>query len=168
MEKHRPKAEEQRLVEVCEYDSTPETLKHSRRVADLMNTMFNDAISRSQRHDHSKMVPPEKEYFDVATPRLANIVYGSEEYKQSLRDLKPGLDHHYWENRHHPEHFKNGVDDMNLVDIMEMLADWKAASERSKSDGTRFDPANLAERFGLSEQLVKLMQNTVQDFGWRN
>ena len=150
---------------MCEYDSTPDTLEHSRRVGDLMLTMFVDAISRSQRHDHSKMVLPEKEYFDRATSRLKDLVYGSDEYKASLDEIRPGIQHHYENNRHHPEYFLNGVDDMNLVDVMEMLADWKAASERTSQTIT-FDVRRNIERFGLSEQLVKILENTLADFGW--
>jgi hypothetical protein len=42
-----------------------------------------------------------------------------------------GLKHHYSHNRHHPEFFgEDGVDGMTLVDLIEMLADWKAATER--------------------------------------
>jgi len=44
--------------------------------------------------------------------------------------MKPALEHHYALYRHHPEHFQNGIDDMNLIDLVEMFADWKASSER--------------------------------------
>jgi len=46
--------------------------------------------------------------------------------------MKPAIEHHYKNNRHHPEHFNNGIDEMNLVDLIELLCDWKAASERNK------------------------------------
>jgi hypothetical protein len=37
--------------------------------------------------------------------------------------MAPALKHHYENNRHHPEHFKNNIDDMNLIDLIEMLCD---------------------------------------------
>ena len=36
------------------------------------------------------------------TDNLANIEYGSDEYKAELEALKPALDHHYAVNSHHP------------------------------------------------------------------
>ena len=61
---------------------------------------------------------------------LQNSEYGSNEHKEALDIIKPAIDHHYKENRHHPEHFEDGISGMNLVDICEMISDWKAASDR--------------------------------------
>ena len=47
--------------------------------------------------------------------------------------FKPAIDHHYANNRHHPEHWPNGINDMTLMDLIEMLADWKAATARNKN-----------------------------------
>lgn len=33
------------------------------------------------------------------------------------------LDHHYQNNDHHPEHFELGINGMNLLQLLEMLAD---------------------------------------------
>ena len=44
----------------------------------------------------------EKELFDKWTPILKTLEYGSEEYKDSLKNLKVALDHHYENNSHHP------------------------------------------------------------------
>jgi hypothetical protein len=53
-----------------------------------------------------------------------------------------GLKHHYAHNRHHPEFFgEDGVDGMSLVDVIEMLADWKAATEHH-------DDGDLAKSLG--------------------
>jgi Family of unknown function (DUF5662) len=51
--------------------------------------------------------------------------------------MKPALGHHYAANRHYLEHFANGVNDVTLVDLVEMLADWKAATERSDTGDLR-------------------------------
>ena len=88
--------------------------------------------------------------------------YGSEEYKESLAGLKPALDHHYAHSRHHPEHFSKGINDMNLVDIMEMLCDWKAAGERQR-DGNLLKSIELnAQRFGYDDQLKQIFINTAK------
>jgi hypothetical protein len=91
--------------------------------------MINELSKRAVNHDKSKLESPEKEIFEEYTPKLKGTTYGSEEYKEFLKEMKPALDHHYANNRHHPEHFKNGVNDMNLFDLLEMAADWLAAGK---------------------------------------
>ena len=80
--------------------------------------------------------------------------------------MKIALDHHYANNSHHPEHYPNGVDGMNLFDLLEMLLDWKAATERH-ADG---DIAKSLEinrgRFKLSDQTVAVLDNTIRFLGW--
>jgi hypothetical protein len=56
------------------------------------------------------------------------------------------------------------VNDMNLLDVVEMLCDWKAASMRH-NDGNIHKSIELnADRFRLSPQLVKILENTVALF----
>ena len=100
------------------------------------------------------------ELFTEYTSKLADVTYDSDEYKEYLGKLKPALDHHYANNRHHPEHHKNGIDDMNLIDIVEMICDWKAASERHNDGNIRKSIEINANRFGISPQMVKIMENT--------
>ena len=76
--------------------------------------------------------------------------------------MGPALAHHYANNRHHPEHHKNGVDDMTLIDVLEMLIDWKAASERHNDGNILKSIEKNADRFGLSPQLVKILENTAK------
>ena len=60
------------------------------------------------------------------------MVYESDEYKQVLKEIEEAVQHHYQVNRHHPEHFENGINGMNLIDLIEMVCDWVAASQRVK------------------------------------
>ncbi|MBQ7845480.1 MAG: hypothetical protein IJ392_04940 [Clostridia bacterium] len=88
--------------------------------------------------------------------------YGSDEYKESLKALKPALDHHYANSRHHPEHFARGILDMNLVDIVEMVCDWKAASERQKDGNLLKSIEQNAQRFGYDDQVKQILINTAK------
>lgn len=97
------------------------------------------------------------------TPKLKGSDYGSEEYKGFLREMKPALDHHYANNRHHPEHFEHGVGGMNLIDVLEMLLDWKAATLRHGTGDIEASPAINKKRFGISDQLASILLNTVRD-----
>lgn len=151
---------------MTEYDSTADTLKHSRRVGELMGELIKELVDRSTRHDLSKTEAPEKAIFDEFTPRLKTSTYGSEEYKGFLDAMGEGLEHHYAHNRHHPEHFDNGVNDMTLVDLVEMLADWKAATERHE-DGDLAKSLDIQkDRFEITDQLAQILHNTARSFGW--
>lgn len=75
--------------------------------------------------------------------------------------LKPAIDIHYKNNRHHPEHFANGIKDMTLLDLLEMLCDWKASSERH-ADGNIYRSIEINQsRFGYSDELKDILKNTV-------
>lgn len=148
------------------YDSRPETLVHSQRVGELMIEVVKEALDRSTCHDRSKTEAPEVEVFDEFTPKLKTSTYGSDEYKGFLEAMGEGLQHHYATNRHHPEHFENGVEGMTLVDLIEMLADWKAATERHANGDLATSLAIQQGRFGLSNQLYGILRNTAEHFGW--
>lgn len=100
-----------------DYDSRPETQEHIDRVRWFMQRVLNNLAERMSVHDASKLVEPELAAFDIATPKLAGLEYGSEEYKQSLRDLGPALEHHYAENDHHPEHGSPGIEWSRVTDF---------------------------------------------------
>lgn len=148
------------------YDSTADTLRHSLRVGELMGRIITELVARSTKHDISKTRPPELEIFNEFTPKLKGSTYGSDEYKGFLEAMGAGLAHHYANNRHHPEHFENGVDGMTLVDVIEMLADWRAATERHDDGNLGKSLRIQKERFGLSEQLFNILWNTAAVFRW--
>lgn len=137
-----------------------DTFRHIERVRNLLNACVVDLLKRAEKHDQTKLETPEVEAFTEYTPKLAGCTYGSDEYRGYLAAIKPALDHHYAHNRHHPEHHKNGVNDMNLLDVLEMLCDWKASSERHNDGNIRKSIEINANRFGLSPQMVAILENT--------
>jgi hypothetical protein len=147
-------------------DSTVATLRHSRRVDELLLELMWEIGLRVTHHDESKLEDPEKAIFDEFTPKLRDTTYGSDEYKGYLKEMGVALQHHYANNRHHPEHFENGVDGMTLVDLVEMLADWKAATERHADGDLARSLEIQKERFGLTHQLVSILRNTAVEAGW--
>lgn len=148
------------------YDSTADTLKHSLRVGELMAQAISELVERSVKHDISKTEEPELSLFNEYTPKLKHSTYGSDEYRSFLEGLRPALDHHYDHNRHHPEHFESGIEGMTLVDLIEMLADWKAATERHDDGSLARSLTIQADRFNISEQLNRILANTAKHFGW--
>jgi hypothetical protein len=140
------------------------TMRHIERVRNLLNTFVVELMHRGELHDQSKLEQPEVAYFAEWTPKLATVTYGSPEYESYREKLAPALEHHYARNRHHPEHFKGGVDDMNLLDLVEMICDWKASSERHNDGNIRKSIELNAKRFALSPQMVRILENTADLF----
>lgn len=146
------------------YDSAPETRKHIKRVGLLLCQMILKLLDRIDNHDSSKLQYPDKEIFDIYTPQLQNSIYGSEEYKSFLKEMKPALDNHYATSPHHPEYYREGINGMDLIDILEMFCDWKAASERHiKGDILESIKINK-ERFHISDQLEQILINTAKRY----
>ena len=149
---------------MAEYDSTKDTMDHKNKVKDFMNRCIDDLVYRAENHDNSKLESPEKEYFDEFTPKLKDTTYGSKDYQKCLDGLKVALDHHYEVNSHHPEHYENGVNGMTLVDLLELICDWKASSMRHEDGDINKSIEINKDRFKLSDQLVDILKNTVKEY----
>jgi len=128
--------------------------------------MMFELLCRSEDHDASKLQSPEKELFDKFTPLLRDTTYGSDEYKRYLKEMGAALQHHYEVNSHHPEHYANGIYGMSLLDVMEMLADWKAAGMRHADGDIRESLSINRGRFDIDDQLFSILENTVKELGW--
>jgi hypothetical protein len=126
-----------------------------------MGNVIKDLQQRQMEHDQSKLVSPEVEIFDEYTPKLKNSTYGSEEYKSFLAGMKPALEHHYAKNNHHPEHYADGIKGMSLLDLIEMICDWKAATLRHNDGDIRKSIEINQKRFGYSDELKQIFLNTL-------
>lgn len=164
------------------YDSRPDTEAHIARVDELLWEVMANIKTRGDVHDQSKLESPEKPSFDAAAS-LREVEYGSPEYDAAKRELGLALVHHYKHNSHHPEHYDPtfdvsdgprefdvsdgvAVSRMSLLDIIEMLVDWKAATERMK-DGDIVKSITInQERFGMTDQLTSILRNTAREMGW--
>lgn len=139
-----------------------ETQKHIEQVRRYIRFMIDKLDMRGVKHDASKLESPEVEIFAEYTPKLNEVTFGSEEYYTRLTAMKPALDHHYAANRHHPEHFVNGINDMTLVDILEMFCDWKASTLRHNDGNLLKSIETNAERFDMDGQLKQILINTAR------
>jgi hypothetical protein len=156
------------LTEELEFEN--ETRKHQQEVSRLLIQFSQLLLTRAMYHDESKLEHPERESFIQATAILKGLTYGSEEYKESLKKLGPALEHHYLTNKHHPEFndlngfslqtLNDPIRSMDLVDMVEMLCDWIAATKRH-TDGNIGRSITINEkRFGINEQLSQVFRNT--------
>lgn len=186
------------------FDSTKETMDHIQTVQVFLGEISANIFNRSIGHDLSKLKEPEKSIYDVFTPRLRGMTYGSDEYKSCLAEMGVALQHHYQNNSHHPEHYpvparpdidklealirhtegidpdnvalpwmrdhlaemKSQINGMSLLDVIEMLADWKAAGMRH-ADGDMVASLEInKKRFVISHQLFEILKNTCAEMGW--
>jgi len=137
------------------------TMVHINNVITLMIDIVKKLMDRALVHDKSKILDPELAIFAEYTDKLAKCTYGSEEYKQYLEEMKPALDHHYAYNRHHPEFHTDGIGGMNLLDLIEMLCDWKAATLRHNDGDIKRSIEINSKRFNIDFQLKNILLNTV-------
>lgn len=149
------------------FDSRPGTEEHIARVALLLGIFGGHLAARAEVHDNSKLEEPEKSAFDTVIPKLKDLAYGSEEYRAALRQMKPALEHHYAHNSHHPEHYKEGIAGMSLLDVVEMLCDWKAAAERMANGGDIAKSILINQsRFHIPLVMCQIFVNTAIELGW--
>lgn len=149
-------------------DSTQDTQEHINKVQVRIAEVTSELYQRAAFHDRSKLEEPEKSAYDALMEFKSShdMTYGSPEYAEGLKILGSALDHHYAYNSHHPQHYPNGIDGMSLLDVIEMLADWKAAGERYKDGNIMQSLAHNRARFGISDQLFAILENTVKELEW--
>lgn len=151
---------------ITSYDSRDDTIEHIGKVIARMSDVIGGLQQRALVHDQSKLRSPEKDLFDIGTPKLWGTTYGSLEYKNNAEEISSALVHHYETNTHHPEHYENGINGMSLLDIVEMFCDWRAAVEKHK-DGNFEESLRInKERFQMSDQLAQIFENTRRELGW--
>jgi len=151
------------------YDESKfKTLRHIETVRNFLNIFLKEIINRQELHDQTKLQEPEVSIFDIYTAKLRNCEYNSLEYKEYLKEMKVALDHHYSNNRHHPEHFDNGINGMNLVDIIEMFCDWYAATLRHNTGDIIKSIDSNRDRFNMDDQICNIFKNTVELFQSKN
>ena len=138
---------------------------HIKDVQFYMAQIIHYLTTAARIHDSSKYSPQEIGLV-IKKAQLDAIPYMSEEYKAALANVQDGLQHHYQMNPHHPEFWTNGVEDMSMLNLLELLADWKAASDATVGGSLDNSIEKNTERFNLSPEMVRLLTNTARDLGW--
>lgn len=143
-------------------ESKFKTLRHMETVRNYLNACVWELLYRGERHDQSKLESPEVEVFEEFTPKLKDVEYNSPEYKAMTTLMGPAIEHHKLNNRHHPEFFTDGIKGMTLIDLIEMLFDWKASTLRGKDGNIMRSLEIQQERFGYSDELKQIFKNTIK------
>ena len=137
---------------------------HIRGVQTWMRHVIMLWTNRMVTHDQSKYSSPELPLIHQKA-RLDSIPLNTPDYYDALSQIKSAVQAHYECNTHHPEHYANGVLDMSLLDLMEMICDWRVAAEMNGTDLTvSFE--KCVERFCISQELRTVLMNTYREMGW--
>ena len=115
---------------------------------------------RASVHDGSKLDDEQLDRYIARHQEIHPLPYVSPERDEVEAKYEDLIEAHHNEYRHHPEHFEHGIDDMNLVDVIEMLCDWAAAG----ADIEKSLKLN-SKKYCISPQLMTLLKNTIKDFG---
>lgn len=103
------------------------TLRHRELVRLALRRVAVQLEQRGLLHDLSKWSEDELSGF-VRINRVAREhAYGSEEYRASMRREEETIRLHYSRNSHHPE-YHDDIRQMGVLDLLEMVCDWWAAS----------------------------------------
>lgn len=125
--------------------------KHREAVREIMLRLGRVIARRSWDHDTSKLEPDELPAYEKYVP-LLEAAATAEEFGRLMAEFKPTRDLHKSRNRHHVEFHKNGAEDMDLVDLVEMFAD--AVS------GTRGTVEERIAKLDIPEVLIQILYNT--------
>lgn len=142
-----------------------DTDEHIDNVQNQMIKAIKNLIDRAASHDVSKYSDAEAHIYAKVTPMFKGVPYGTPEHKAVSDLLGPAWEHHQKENDHHTGHHKNGINDMNLMSIIEMLCDWKAASLRDPNQDFKKSCSMNCDKYGANEQLKNIILNTAKELG---
>ena len=128
-------------------------LKHKEKVKRRLLFLSEELKNRAESHDNSKLKDPEIKYH-----------YNTPEYFDKMKRWQKFFNHHYENNRHHPNHFMNGVLDMTLTDICEYLVDIISYYDEMHVNDAIDTVEKQQGRFGLDSQLAQILTNTLIEY----
>ena len=141
------------------------TMRHIRTIQGYMTLIGTEWVERTRRHDESKLDDIELYGYVGIAEATKGLTAGSQEYLDALEPYKTVIRRHYILNDHHPEHFANRVNGMNLIQVLEMVCDWIAASTDREMHPMQSIDAQCT-RFNIDAQLKKIIINTMEHLGF--
>ena len=102
-------------------------VRHQKHVEANMGQLAAELIRRGHMHDQSKLSPSELDGFVEIHHIAREYPLGTPEYEAAMRDATC-IKEHFSNNSHHPEYHEK-TEDMGWLDLIEMVLDWKAASD---------------------------------------
>ena len=136
-------------------------IRHRDNVGNLLKRFTTQLELRSFTHDLSKFELDEFVGFCELDARRSHSkeVYGSKSYEAGIKDID-AVKLHQSRNSHHLEYHPNGLDDMSLGDVVEMLIDWEIARrERDAESDIEKTWQIRQQRFGLTDYQITFLRD---------
>lgn len=140
---------------------------HIKCVRNAIKVITDNLNYRADSHDDSKFEADELEYYSAYEKLPEGLKFGSEEYKQALKELNvgvgtPGFNMHSSRNDHHPEYYED-VSDMGFLPIIEMVCDWNGAMRAygNKQDWMESVDYNIS-RFDFNDNQIWLIKQVAE------
>lgn len=141
-------------------------LQHKKTVKERLLFLADELYKRAYNHDDSKLQLPELQWL-IDMDKEPRYAYGTPEYFDKMKRWDKFFKSHYKNNRHHPDHFPNGINDMNLADLCEYIVDI-ISYYKELHVNVALDTVNKQQqRFGFDEQITQILKNTLMEyFSW--
>ena len=137
-------------------------MRHRETVAEHLHNLADYFRHRAREHDRSKLRLDEFAGFSRINRIAREHPYGTQEYEESM-DTEKGPDGcitlHFSRNAHHPE-YHGHEREMGLLDLMEMVADWKGAADTYGTNTLRDAMPVNRKRFDFDDwqwRVIELM-----------
>ena len=102
-------------------------IRHQKHIEANIGDLIAELSHRAHIHDQSKLSASELPGFVEIHCIAREHPLGAPEYEAAMR-TSTCIKEHFSKNSHHPEHHES-VGSMGWLDIIEMVFDWKAASD---------------------------------------
>lgn len=145
------------------FDTVKSILKHRETVKSRLLFLADELYNRAHHHDDSKLQDPEIKWL-IEMDKEPRYPYGSPEYFDKMKRWDKFFKHHYELNRHHPDHFHDGINGMNLADLCEYIVDIISYFKELHVNEALDTVNKQADRFGLDEQLIQILKNTLMEY----
>lgn len=143
------------------------TFIHRTHVDLLMGNVANEIRKRGKLHDVSKLSGIEASFGEMYYEDYTKInkpLALEPDIAKYNEEMAPAFVEHSKRNDHHIEHFKNGLSDMNILQITEFLCD-NLAHMREKGY-VKYECVEkiefLLKSHGASDDLVSIAKNTIE------
>lgn len=151
------------IVDLSAKKTLDSILNHKKSVKKRLEWLSKRLEERANNHDDSKLRVPEFRWL-VQMDKEPFTQYGTQEYFQKMDKWEKFFRHHYENNRHHPDHFREGILGFNLVDLCEFTADIISYVDTLHVGKAIEIVENQAKRFNLDFQITQLIKNTILEY----
>ena len=139
---------------------------HKQSVKVGIQRIIDELADRAEKHDDDKFETEVFDSFYNALDKFINTKFGERNWELAMDEIGDSLFKHYSASPHHAQHYENGINGTNLLDLIEMMVDWKSASNSYGDSSFEESLRVQKKRFGIDDQLYGILTNTAIKLGY--